>query len=67
MRALQCVIRRFLLLGYPSMDTHHVRYQALIATVKEVSSFVLSHFLDPNFTKRIKEDGSIVTSIDFEA
>ena len=49
------------------MDTHHVRSQSLIATVKEVSSFVLSHFLDPNFTKRIKEDGSIVTSIDCEA
>ena len=49
------------------MDIHHARFDALIDTVKEVSSFVLSHFLDPNFTKRVKVDGSIVTSIDCKA
>ena len=49
------------------MDANHDRFQALIATVKEVSSFVLSHFLDPNFKKMTKEDGSIVTSIDSAA
>ena len=66
-RPLDCVIRLLLLLRYPSMASHHARFDALIDTVKEVSSFVLSHFLDPNFTKRDKEDGSIVTSIDCEA
>ncbi len=66
-QALHCVIRRLLLLRYPSMDAHDLRFRALNATVKEVSSFVLSHFLDPNFTKKTKEDGSVVTTIDCEA
>ena len=66
-RPLDCVIRLLLLLRYHSMASHHARFDALIDTVKEVSSFVLSHFLDPNFTKRVKVDGSIVTSIDCKA
>jgi myo-inositol-1(or 4)-monophosphatase len=49
------------------MDANTMRIKALHATVRDVSSFVLSHFLEQNFTISSKKDGSRVTTIDIEA
>jgi histidinol phosphatase-like enzyme (inositol monophosphatase family) len=49
------------------VDAKNNRFLALNNTVNRVSSFVLSHFLDHNFTISSKNDGSEVTNIDLEA
>jgi histidinol phosphatase-like enzyme (inositol monophosphatase family) len=49
------------------MDANSMRIKVLHATAREVSSFVLSHFLEQNFTVSSKKDGSTVTTIDIEA
>ncbi len=49
------------------MNSKLMRLNALNDTCCNVSSFVLSHFLDQNFSSSIKKDGSTVTSVDIEA
>ncbi len=49
------------------MDAKTMRLQALNDTAMVVSSFVLSHFSEQNFTLSSKKDGSDVTNIDIEA
>ncbi|MBC8200466.1 MAG: histidinol phosphate phosphatase [Planctomycetes bacterium] len=49
------------------MDVATKRIHVLHATGRDVSAFVLSHFLTQNFTISSKLDGSVVTNVDTEA
>ena len=49
------------------MDEYSSRIKALKTTSEQVSTFVLSHFFNQNFTLSLKKDGSEVTTVDIEA
>jgi histidinol-phosphatase len=49
------------------MNSRLMRIKALNTTCCDVSTFVLSHFLEQNFSSSTKKDGSTVTTVDIEA